>query len=185
MSQSRTLTTQSELLAGYKWGVDCEMYASWAHGKTFDLAKYKRALGRIKDHSGDCRFVVVPDVIPDAEKTIDQYRKLEPEFRKFGLPVAFVAQNGLTRIPDDLNYDCLFLGATNDYRFSQDARNIIAQAKDAGKWVHVGRVNTPKGIEFAFHLGADSCDGTKPAKEPAKIITICAQIAALNNQMSF
>ena len=33
-------------------------------------------------------------------------------------------------------------------------------AKRAGKWIHVGRVNSERRIRWAASLGADSIDGT-------------------------
>jgi hypothetical protein len=158
------------------------MYSVWKNGRKFDKEKYKRAISKILDYPGDCRFVVVPDVLTDSQATIAQYRRLAPEFREYGLPLAFVSQDGLTRIPDDIEYDALFIGGTDEHKNSQALRDVVRQAKQDEKWVHMGRVNALKRLEYAYKIGCDSVDGTTTAKEPRNIVKVCAWINALHAQ---
>ena len=46
---------------------------------------------------------------------------------------------------------------------SRTAYLILEEAKKRGKWVHVGRVNTPPRIHY-FYGVADSIDGSELAK---------------------
>lgn len=69
----------------------------------------------LANHPGDralCLFASAPDVVGDAEATLDRSLPWLPQIRALGYPAAFVAQNGAEepgRIPWDA-FDVLFLG---------------------------------------------------------------------------
>lgn len=114
-----------------------------------------------------CRFVVAPDVVCDAAATEARSLPLMPKVRALGLPVAFVAQNGLEkrRVPWD-EFDCLFIGGDTDWKLGVAARRLAGEAKDRGKWVHMGRVNSLQRLRTAAGMGCDSVDGTYTAFAP-------------------
>lgn len=109
----------------------------------------------------DCLFVVAPDVVGDAEATLAESAEWLPRIRAAGYPAALVAQDGLENldVPWD-EFDCLFIGGTTEWKLSGHARNLIADAKQHGKWVHMGRVNSEQRLRYAHALGCDSADGT-------------------------
>jgi hypothetical protein len=57
--------------------------------------------------------------------------------------------------------DALFIGASTEWKLGPSAEALVAQAKDRGKWVHMGRVNSHRRIRYAASIGCDSVDGTK------------------------
>lgn len=108
----------------------------------------------------DCLFAVAPDVVGDHRATLARSAPWLPRIRALGFPAAFVIQDGATidTIPWD-DCDAVFIGGTTEFKLSDDALAIIYAAKERGKWVHVGRVNSRRRY-MRFAGIADSCDGT-------------------------
>ncbi len=142
---------------GFPWGADND-----AFNGGFDEIAYVRMLNAMSGVGG-CLFVAAPDVVGDAEKTLDLFDVWSSEVRSYGLPVALVAQDGMT-VEDaqwwEGAYDALFIGGTTEWKESSDARYLVDEAKSVGTWVHMGRVNTVKRIAMAREWGVDSIDGT-------------------------
>lgn len=108
-----------------------------------------------------CRFATAPDVVGDAKATLSRSLPFLPIIRGLGYSSAFVAQDGIEeiQIPWD-DFDVLFIGGSTDFKLGKTARDVVLLAKDKGKWVHMGRVNSQKRLEYATAIGCDSADGT-------------------------
>lgn len=108
-----------------------------------------------------CRFAVAPDVVADAAATLERSLPWLDRIRQLGIPAAFVAQDGLEHmeVPWDA-FDVLFIGGSTDWKLGPHARALTAKAKELGKWVHMGRVNSQSRMTYALHTGCDSADGT-------------------------
>lgn len=107
------------------------------------------------------RFAVAPDVVGDAWQSYLRSYPWLRAVRELGYPVAYVAQNGEEHLPtpwDD--FDVLFLGGDTAWKLGPAARQLVAEAKARGKWVHMGRVNSEKRLRYAQAIGCDSADGT-------------------------
>lgn len=113
------------------------------------------------------KFVTVPDVVGDHHGTMALFRAWLPALRKRDLPVAFVAQDGVSdaTVPWG-DIDALFIGGTTRWKEGQTAARLIRSAKLRDKWVHVGRANSDRRIVYMHALGADSFDGTKYSMWP-------------------
>jgi len=125
-------------------------------------------LGRFThDQASRCLFATAPDVPGDAAATLERSVAWLPRIRELGLPPALVAQDGLT-IEDTpwAALDALFIGGTTDWKMSEEVAGLIRAAKDRGKWVHIGRVNSRRRYLYMARLGADSADGTKISFAP-------------------
>ena len=107
-----------------------------------------------------CDWVVLPDVVCDAEKTTENFWKyldLGCDYKP-----AYVLQNGITQdMMKDLwpKIECVFVGGNDFFKDGAIARKICQVAKEKGKHVHVGRVNSPVRFSSWFDL-ADSVDGS-------------------------
>ena len=114
-----------------------------------------------------CLFAVAPDVYPDAQASLDRGLQYADLIRSMGFPVAIVAQDGAENIryPWD-EFDCLFIGGAktanpkDEWKISPQAEQVCRAARNAGKWVHMGRVNSLRRMERARSMGVQSCDGT-------------------------
>lgn len=145
-----------------RWAIDNECFSL---GPDFDFERYVRFVKRARENPGTCLFVTVPDVVSDAKGTHEHWKRYAPILRRCGLPLAYVAQDGMDELPG-VKFDALFIGGSTEYKLSQVVADLIRAAHTKGKWVHVGRVNTPKRILHFWHLGADSFDGTAWALAP-------------------
>ncbi len=148
---------------GARWALDNDCF------KTYKPQAIYRTLAR---YAGlpNCLFAVVPDVPRDAEATALLFNAWLGTYQRFGYPVAFVAQDGIehTRIPYD-SFDVLFIGGSNQFKYSKVLRDVVAEAKRRGKWVHHGRVNTRERIVYSTLIGCDSYDGTHYTIEPSEV----------------
>ena len=140
---------------GRPWALDNSAFTKGFRPNLF-LAK----LRALMPYQKTCRFVVCPDAVGDAKLTLQLWAQWYPVLVQYGFPIAFVGQDGLepVDIPDLCN--CFFIGGSTGYKIGPSGRVAAKRAKEMGKWLHVGRVNTWQRILYASLLGADSCDGT-------------------------
>jgi hypothetical protein len=114
-----------------------------------------------------CLFAVAPDVYPDAAATLELSSQFFGLFREMGFPVALVAQDHAEQLdlPWD-DFDCLFIGGERrvpprlEWKIGPAAERLCAVARQRGKWVHMGRVNSAKRMRRAREMGVLSVDGT-------------------------
>lgn len=118
-------------------------------------------LRRKADGVADCLFATAPDVVGDAQATLERSRPWLPVIRDIGYPAALVAQDGLElcHVPWD-EFDVLFIGGTTEWKLGPEARALIGEAIHRGKRVHAGRVNSGKRYRYFKELGCHSADGT-------------------------
>jgi hypothetical protein len=111
--------------------------------------------------AGRCWFAVAPDVVSDAAATLKKSAPFLPKIRGIGYPVALAAQNGLEdlTVPWD-EFDVLFLGGDTAWKLGPAARRLTAEARQRGKGVHMGRVNSLRRYRYAEAIGCTSVDGT-------------------------
>jgi hypothetical protein len=122
-----------------------------------------------KDHPGTAVFATVPDVVADHNATLTRWQRYAENVHRLGYKTAFVLQDGATAqtVPFS-DMDALFIGGSTEYKTSHDAYKLVCIAKDEGKWIHMGRVNSRKRMQLAFDWGCDSVDGTYLAFGPDK-----------------
>jgi hypothetical protein len=129
----------------------------------FNPEGFRKCLAKHYDRRHLCRFVAAPDVVGSARRTLeafDFWREELPRWRK-----ALVAQDWIESLPIPWrDIDAIFIGGSTEWKLSKHAADVIRAAVICGKWVHVGRVNTPARFEYFEELGADSIDGTGLAR---------------------
>jgi hypothetical protein len=145
--------------AGIPWAADNGCF------QTLNAHRFRQLLAAAEGLPG-CRFVATPDVVGDASATARRFEQWAPALERRGLPVALVAQDGLERMTGWLERTWdrlagLFLGGTTDWKLSTEAAHLAAEAKARGKWVHMGRVNSRRRLNYARLIGCDSIDGTQ------------------------
>lgn len=109
-----------------------------------------------------CRFVVAPDVVADAKATDRLWDRWWQELVDRDLPIAYVAQDGVTDMDIPWAYiAALFIGGTTEFKLGRTAAALAQRAHAYDVWVHMGRVNSGRRIRYAASIGCDSVDGTK------------------------
>ena len=144
--------------SGRIWAADNSAFGAW------DQRKFQRMISRIA-YAGRSRFlwVACPDVVADAPATLAKWAEWFPVLSRLGLPVAFVAQDGIEKTPDLIPWPdmvALFIGGSTDWKLGPEAAGLAKRAKSLGKFVHVGRVNSERRIKHCLEIGADTVDGT-------------------------
>lgn len=139
-------------------------YRPWAGDNgafsNFDAEAFIAMLERLQSRRG-CLFIAAPDVVGDADQTLSKFFRWAKVIRAFDLPVALVAQDGLT--PDHVPWielSALFIGGTTKWKLGPEAADLATSAKNQRKWLHMGRVNTKRRFRHAQRIGCDSVDGT-------------------------
>lgn len=117
-----------------------------------------KRLEQLAQHNATCIAAVVPDVVANHAATLARWQQYTPVVKSLGYKAAFATQLGATvdNVPWS-EIDVLFIGDSEANRRTY-CWPLIDEAKRRGLWVHVGRVNTAKGI--ALYCRADSADGT-------------------------
>lgn len=135
------------------WAIDNGGFAE------LDIDGLKSLMEREAHHKDKCLFVSAPDVVGSGRRTLELFPYFKPMFE--GWKVALVCQDGQEDLPMPWGeIDAIFIGGTTSWKCSPFAEHLIRAARALGKWVHVGRVNTPLRWEHFAKLGAHSGDGT-------------------------
>src|SRR5271166_3209831 len=146
--------------ARWPWAADNDCY------RAFDPCAYVRMLDRIASTPEGCLFATVPDAVADAIATARLFELWWRAPARRGLPAALVAQDGLERLDGWLatawpRMDALFIGGSTGWKLGPHAERLASAARERGKWVHMGRVNSARRIRYAASIGCDSIDGSK------------------------
>lgn len=149
---------------GLPWAVDNGAY------KGFDATAFASLLVRLSGRPG-CVFVACPDVVGNARATADRFAQWRHVIAELGFPVALVLQNGIEDIGVPWSQlDAIFVGGDDEFKLSNATADIIQTAKEMGKWVHVGRVNSMERIELFFRARVDSVDGSSMSMFPDLVL---------------
>lgn len=139
-------------LEDWTWAADNDAFSKW------DAGRYRAMLEAIRGREG-CVFVTAPDVVGDYRVTMQLFAEWRDELAD--LPVAFVGQDDQERygVPWDA-FEAFFVGGTSSWKMGEGAARLVREAKDRGKHVHMGRVNSHRRLRYAKALGCDSIDGS-------------------------
>jgi hypothetical protein len=146
---------------GVPWAADNAAFGGFA-GET--PRRFDRMLPALQGLPG-CLFVVCPDVVGDAEATDLLFAEWSPRIRSLGLPVAYVVQErGVDVDPRRIPWaevEAIFIGCAEDrVKLGSSVRTVARLAKERGKWLHMGRVNSARRATYAEEIGCDSVDRT-------------------------
>lgn len=141
----------------------------FANPEAFRLERYLAWLQRLAPARDRCLFATAPDVWGDWPATWERSRPVLSQLRELGYPAALVAQDGIERAAVEWDaFDALFVGGTDDWRFSEPMVELVQEARARGKWTHLGRVNSRRRLRLAAVCGYQSADGTQIAFAPAR-----------------
>ena len=125
----------------------------------FNGPAFESLLERERPRRDLCRFVAVPDVVGSARRTLEAFEHWRDYLSAW--PRALVAQDGIEELPIPWqSIVAVFIGGSTEWKLGRHAVEVVRAAQVMGKWVHVGRVNTPGRFEKFEALGVDSIDGT-------------------------
>lgn len=137
----RAIGGEADVLREHTWMLD-----NGAFSERWDETTWRARLEQLAPYHARCIAAVVPDVILDAQATPARWAQYAPVVKALGYRAAFATQNGCTPalVPWD-EIDVLFIGGNDEHR-RREIWTLIREAKRRGLWVHVGRVNSVRGI---------------------------------------
>jgi hypothetical protein len=139
--------------------VDIPYYSdngAFSASKVFSAASFERHITYCKGIG--VHWITVPDVVGSSKETTKLFYMWLDKIQS--LPLAYVLQDGVTL--DEIPFDdivCVFLGGSTEFKLSSAALELCYKAKERGKLVHIGRVNSIKRIR-QFRDVMDTCDGS-------------------------
>ncbi len=143
------------------WAADNAAFSNW------NRVAFLKMLNKIDGMNP--LFCVAPDVVGDARATLKRLKVTSPMIRKRNLKCALALQDGSESIGVRWNLiDALFIGGSTEFKLGKYARHCIKSAKSRGLWVHMGRVNSHKRLQYARECGCDSVDGSGYSMFPDK-----------------
>ena len=150
------------------WAADNDAFSG------FNETRYERMLDSFATAEVPPRFVTLPDVVGNYGETVKLWGRWHRNLAGRNLNRAFVMQNGgepfgHAGIPWDY-IEALFIGGDTAFKFSGYVAEMVRYAKLHGKWVHMGRVNSVRRMEYARRIGCDSCDGSGMARFPTSVL---------------
>lgn len=148
-----------ESMCGLPWAADNDAFNG------FEEARFLTMLERIRGTNPI--FVTSPDVVSDSRATMELFFYWEPIIHAHSLPVALVLQEGQESL--DMPWsrlEAIFVGGSTEYKLGPEVRWLVREAKWRKKWVHMGRVNSYRRLQYARAIGCDSIDGSGYSRFP-------------------
>lgn len=103
----------------------------------------------------EARWVAVPDVVADRERTLADWDIHAPRLAAMGRTLAFVVQDGMTPADVPPAAEVVFVGGTKEWKW-----RTLTMWTRAFPRVHLGKCNTRRLLKLARYAGCESVDGT-------------------------
>lgn len=165
--------------AGIPWAADNDAFGGWDAERA---ERWEEMLERCARLPG-CLFATAPDVVGDRDMTDMMYEQGASLIMRWGLPAAYVLQDGGEHDPPWGAMDALFIGGTDALKLGPFAAAMAREAKRRGKHVHMGRVNSATRIRYAKSIGCDSVDGQSWAKWKDRWLDVGLDLCAAGAQL--
>ena len=144
--------------------LDNGAFKAWTDGLPFPEVTFLRRVQRCYDRGFKPDFVVLPDVVADAQATFElsaRWNAMLPE----EWPKYLVLQDGMQawqvgQFAGRYRVAGLFLGGTDWFK-NNHAQRWCDFARTYGLKFHYARAGTPRKFEHAILVGADSLDSTR------------------------
>lgn len=140
---------------GVAFALDNDAFQTFTKGTPYDFAAWFKFLNKVAGTRMEPLWALVPDVVGDRKKTLEQWHKYSPVIRDKGWNTALALQDGMGEDDvEDCCPDVLFVGGTTDWKW----RTAHLWCQWEGGRVHVGRVRARR-LRYCQQIGAESCDG--------------------------
>lgn len=138
-----------------EYALDNDAFSAWTHNMPWNESAWLGMLDKAKACGHDPMWALVPDVVADAEATLEKWERYAPVVSRYGWQKAFAVQDGMTASDVPHDADIVFVGGTTRWKLSS-----LEMWASSFPRVHVGRVNTIGRLLTCDRLGIESVDGT-------------------------
>lgn len=137
------------------YALDNGAYGAFANKTEWDEPAWVRLLEWAK-HSGQApEWVLVPDVVGDKDGTLRNWDRYAPAAKRYGWPLAFAVQDGMTPLDVPADAQVVFVGGSTEWKWETMSLWAFFFPR-----VHVGRVNSGHRLAQCYLEGVESVDGT-------------------------
>ena len=142
---------------------DNDAYIAHTQNKEWDESAWFSMIDKVRLFRIRPLWMLVPDVVANKKKTLENWKIYAPTVKDFYFPAAFCVQDGMTLddVPSDA--DVVFVGGSTEWKW----RTVEMWSKNFGR-VHVGRVNSVWRVEQCEDWGVESVDGSGWFREPSR-----------------
>lgn len=144
-------------------GLDNGAWTACQRGTPWDETAFRSLVQKYGERA---EWIVVPDVVADAQATLAKASFWLPELDGIGKRRLLAVQDGMLEedvrplIGPDVG---IFLGGSTQFKWATvDRWGQLAKSK--GAYYHVGRVNSKRAVLRCQLAGADSFDGTSASR---------------------
>lgn len=176
------LTPENHNPMGFEYCLDNGAFSCWTLGRPFDDAGFRSLVER---RGAGADFIVVPDVVADAARTLELFPEWFDELATTGSRLLLALQDGMTSaIVRELlgKYPSagLFLGGSTEWKLAT-MPEWGELAAELDRYLHIARVNSARRIMAAQAAGADSFDGSSVTRYAVTLpmLDACRRQAAL------
>lgn len=141
------------------WALDNGAWSAHRAGRPFNGEQFLQALLR---WGHDADWVVLPDVVAGGLPSLVLSLQWRPQVAKVARLMLLPVQDGMeaSDVAPHVGPGCgIFVGGSTEWKW-RTLPTWGALAARAGAYLHVGRVNSARGIRKCAEVGAHSCDGT-------------------------
>jgi hypothetical protein len=160
------------------YALDNDRFSVWSKGKEWSESAYMDFVHKVHEFENKPMWMAVPDVVTNAAKTFEWWKKWTGYLQQFPTPLALVVQDGMTaeqvrRVTP--RPEVIFVGGSTDWKW-----RTLKQWTLGFPRVHVGRVNSRKLLWGVHRAGAESSDGTRwwTNKQFAQLVKYLEQSSA-------
>jgi hypothetical protein len=173
--------------ARMQYAIDNGAYGAYLSGDQWDGDRFLAGCDRLYMSGQRPLWCAVPDVVCDADKTLQQWEQWKRILRSRypNWPLAFVAQDGmgLSDLPNTA--EVIFIGGSTLWK-----REVLREWPRVLPRVHVGRINTWHWLMACHDAGVESIDGTGWVRHPERLrdleryLQITSEGVSLQQQMN-
>jgi len=149
--------------------LDNGAWGCFVRGIPFDAGAFRRCLDSF---GSGADWIVLPDIVGDGKASLPFSLSWLDDVSRFGRPMLLAAQDGMTT--DSIRPLVrrhglgVFLGGSTEFKLGT-MRDWGTLCRSEGVHFHVARVNSEKRIRLCQDAGANSFDGSSPARFRNKI----------------
>lgn len=127
----------------------------FAKGSDWSVEPWIKMLDWARISGQEPLWNLVPDSVGDRDATLRKWDEFSPIARRYGWPLAFAVQDGMTESDVPAEASVVFVGGSTEWKWDTYRDWCAAFPR-----VHIGRVNTYRRLFDCHDAGAESTDGT-------------------------
>lgn len=165
-----SVDAKREPMQGIPWALDNGVYGAWDKGRAWSEKPF---YGYLESYSAwKPLWAAVPDWVGDRDRTLRLWEDHWRAVASFGVPLAFVVQDGMEVSDVPKEASVIFVGGSPPWKW----RTLKTWTENFPR-VHVGKVNSRAQLEQAEKAGAESCDGTGWFMDPTRTQELVGYLA--------